>query len=142
MFMKRSIYKPACYDCMYVGNRRVGDITLGDFWGLDNDIERKTNIQGINLLFVNNDAGQGLIKTIEDDIEIYSRPIHEAINGNDTLREATHKPKEYDDLWLNIKKDGFHKAVKKVYGIDWRKSAINWRFKLVKSKIKKILYYH
>ena len=34
-FMRHTLYQPACFECNYSGANRVGDITLGDFWGLE-----------------------------------------------------------------------------------------------------------
>ena len=99
----------------------------------------QTCVRGINMLFANSQAGQNLINRIESDIVVVSRSIEEAISGNDTLREPTKKPTEYDELWKNISQYGFHKAIKKVYGISWVKTLIVRYAKTAKSKIAKIL---
>ena len=139
MFMKRVIYQKACYNCAYAGSERVGDITLGDFWGLDKEIEKQTDIRGINLLFINTAAGEKLIETVKSDIMLMSRPIEEAISGNDTLRAPTQKPREYEELWKLINQDGFHKAIKTVYGINWRRNVLISYLKKTKSKAVNIM---
>lgn len=139
MFMKRAIYQNACYNCAFAGVERVGDLTLGDFWGIDSEIETQTHIRGINMLFVNSQAGQGLISRIESDIVVVSRPIEEAVSGNDTLRKPTKKPTEYDELWKDISQHGFHKAIKEVYGISWARTLLVCHAKMAKAKVAKIL---
>lgn len=119
-FMKHSIFQKACFSCGFAESKRVGDLTLGDFWGLDPEIEKQTSIQGINMLLVNTNNGKELIESIKENVVLIPRPFEEAKNGNDTLREATPMPLEYDELWNCIQQSGFHKAMRKVYGIDWR----------------------
>ncbi|MCH5342494.1 MAG: Coenzyme F420 hydrogenase/dehydrogenase, beta subunit C-terminal domain [Acetatifactor sp.] len=139
MFMKRSIYQNACYDCSFAGAERVGDITLGDFWGLDEQVKRRTTVRGINMLFINTEAGKQIIQQIEPDIIMIPRPVQEAIEGNDTLKEPTSKPAEYEKLWKQINYQGFHRAIKVVYGIDWRKMILIWYAKAVRAKAAKVL---
>ena len=33
LFLEGEIYRDCCYECPYADDKRVGDITLGDFWG-------------------------------------------------------------------------------------------------------------
>jgi len=103
-FIKRSIFRASCYVCQFAGFERVGDLTLGDFWGVDKSVEKQSSIRGINLILVNNDYGQELLDRLENDsIVKIERPIQDAVNGNDALREATKKPKEYEELWKCIR---------------------------------------
>ena len=124
-FMKRSILQKACYSCAFAGSERTGDLTLGDFWGIDPDISHKTAISGINMLFINTENGQQLIDSIASEIIMFPRNTEEAIRGNDTLYEPTHQPQEYDALWKEINKKGFYKALKSEYGISWWKGIIS-----------------
>lgn len=120
-FMQRSILRYNCFSCIFAESRRCGDITLGDFWGLDEKVLEQIKILGYNMIFVNNQKGENLLKLIQDYITVVKRPVKEAINGNDTLKAPTNKPEEYDLLWQNINKIGFYDAIKVVYNYDWRK---------------------
>lgn len=134
-FMKHSIYQPACFDCQYSGSERIGDITLGDFWGLDKKIEEQSPVQGINMVFANNEDGKLLLSIVKDELVLIKRNIYEAINGNDTLKCPTIMEKEYDNLWEEIRNAGFHKAVNKVYKLNWKKRYIKSKMKLMYKKI-------
>lgn len=135
MFMKRVILQKACYSCIFAGAERVGDLTLGDFWGIDSEIEKQTDVRGINMLFINSAKGQKLIKKNEPDIVMIPRPIEEAVNGNDTLREPTRMPVEYEEFWKLVHLKGFCRAVKEIYGIDWHINLILSYLRLLKTKI-------
>lgn len=129
-FMRHTLYQPACFECNYSGANRVGDITLGDFWGLDPEVEKKSSVQGTNMVLVNNVIGQELFDNIQDETYYEERPIGEAINGNSTLHNSTKKEDEYEKLWNLIHEFGFHKAIKKVYGLDSNKRFFKAKIKL------------
>ena len=52
--------RQSCHDCKYASSKRVGDITIGDFWGIGSD-SRLYNTQkshgGISMVLLNNEKG-------------------------------------------------------------------------------------
>ena len=84
-------YRDSCYACRYAQKSRIGDITLGDFWGvkLDNieiDLEK-----GISLCMVNTTAGENMMAQISDRIVLKERLIEEAIVTNKQLSHPTRR---------------------------------------------------
>lgn len=57
-FSKNISLKESCYHCVYAKNRRVGDITLGDFWKLDSDIP-------YSIIMINTHKGQKIIDNLD-----------------------------------------------------------------------------
>lgn len=88
-FFSALFYRSSCYSCQYARTQRIGDITLGDFWGINaNEIE--TNIEkGVSLCMVNTLKGKDLLNSIHNYIERVSRPIEEAVAGNKQLQYPT-----------------------------------------------------
>ena len=120
-FMRHSIFAPRCYECPFARTERGGDLTLADFWGLDKNVLAKAEGKGTNLCLVNTDKGQQLLDMIRDDIHIFSRPLAEAVAGNETLQMPTAKPKGREELWQLIPQIGFERAARQVYGDYYRK---------------------
>lgn len=69
LFLKASFNRESCYSCRYVGINRVGDITLGDYWGIGMHFpellkenggswDRK---KGVSCILVNSDQGTRLL---------------------------------------------------------------------------------
>lgn len=136
-FMKHIIFSPCCFECPFANDKRIGDITLGDFWGLSNDFSGIDRTRGVNMLTVNNsEAGKVLLELVRDKISIFPREHGEACAGNDTLREATPKPVGYEEFMRIFNKDGLHAAVKSVCGNEPNK---NYGKYIVKQKIKKVI---
>ena len=116
-FMRHSIFQERCYQCPYTGIHRTGDITTGDFWGLDENILELAGKRGVNVVLVNNAKGAKLLKIIRDKINIIERELDEAIPENETLIRPTDKPQEYANLWELIRTKGFSKAYRIIYPV-------------------------
>lgn len=95
----------ACYKCRYPSVKRVGDITIGDFWNIGTRIPFKHEKKyGVSLLLVNNLKGELLLGKVNKDICYESRNIDEAKDGNRSLYIASNKPKERESYILDSQK--------------------------------------
>lgn len=100
-FMKGLLHRKNCYNCQYASIKRVGDITVADFWGIGkykpiSDEHRK----GCSMLSVNSEKGNGLFNLIKDRIFFEERDIQETIDGgNEQLVDSSDKPKERDTFY-------------------------------------------
>lgn len=84
-------YRESCHTCMYAQPKRVSDVTIGDFWGLKEDLPLE-HPHGCSVLLPITGKGKELIEGIRQEFNLYERTIDEAVNGNDQLRH----PKEKD----------------------------------------------
>lgn len=95
-FMEGYIYRENCYECPYATSMRVGDITLGDFWGLGNKVPFNEKINnGVNVVLVNTSKGQKLFRDVSPFINQWKRSLEEAVDGNGQLRHPTNNSKEH-----------------------------------------------
>ena len=55
-FLEGLFYNENCYSCQYANSERVGDITIGDFWGLGDEepFEHDTS-NGVSVALINHD---------------------------------------------------------------------------------------
>ncbi len=81
-----------CYTCKYAQPQRVGDISLGDFWGLGEEIpfEYKTN-NGTNVVLQNTKKGEDLLCRVKQNINLYERTLDEALKKNGQLNKPLYK---------------------------------------------------
>jgi H2-dehydrogenase len=87
IFLSGYSYRPSCYKCPYAGAKRTGDVTIGDFWGIKNPEalpEQARN--GISVILVSTPKGQNLLDSISSMLDMQSRPVKEAVDGNDQLQ--------------------------------------------------------
>ena len=76
-FLNGEIYRESCYSCKYANISRVGDLTIGDFWGIEQEHpeylqENGGSLsarEGISALMVNNSHGAELLAVHGGDLE-------------------------------------------------------------------------
>jgi len=86
-------YRESCYICKYANSYRISDITIGDFWGLGNEKEwlNNENIYGTSVVLPITEKGIAIISKLNDKLNLFVRPVTEAINGNGQLRSPKSK---------------------------------------------------
>lgn len=70
-YLDSAIYRSSCYSCKYTNLNRVGDITIGDYWGFEQEhpellIENGGNYdvkKGVSAILVNSEQGNKLLHT-------------------------------------------------------------------------------
>ena len=88
-FLKGFTYRDSCYQCPYATSERVGDITIGDFWGLGKEEsaeEIPEHPHGCSVVLPITERGVKVLDEIRSFVECYPRMIQEAVDGNDQLR--------------------------------------------------------
>ena len=116
-FFSNLFLRPSCYSCPFASTDRVGDITLGDFWGyIETNSQDKDTDKGISLVMINTEKGNILFNAIRSNVICFERPIEEAVNGNPTLSGPSSVNPKYTDFWSDHKiscfKDLFNKYCK------------------------------
>lgn len=106
-FFKAVFYRECCYKCVFARQERVGDMTLGDFWGLDMSTVDTTMDKGISLVLVNSEKGKALMAMVDDEVNKVSRPLEEAIAGNKQLSHPMPRTWRHDVYNRLYKKFGF-----------------------------------
>ena len=62
LFFSNNGLRSPCYSCRYSNLEREGDITLGDFWGIENVLPAFRDDLGVSLMLVNTEKGSGFWK--------------------------------------------------------------------------------
>ena len=92
-FLDGYTIRDSCSRCIYSTPKRGTDITIGDFWGLGKELsceEIPEHKYGISLVLTNTEKGWSLFNAVSGALNVFERPVSEAVNGNDRLRH----PKE------------------------------------------------
>ena len=89
-FGRALFLRPSCYHCAYTSMTRVGDFTLGDFWGLKPDELPEQQEKGVSLLLVNTPHGSHLFDQLPLSRQAFT--AERAIAGNPRLASPIGQP--------------------------------------------------
>ncbi|MGN0292888.1 MAG: polysaccharide pyruvyl transferase family protein [Lachnospiraceae bacterium] len=65
--------RPHCGQCKFSRVPRQGDITMGDFWGIDRYDKRFSDGKGTSIISINNSRGQELLDAVKDQLKDYGQ---------------------------------------------------------------------
>ena len=83
-------FRDSCYTCPYSTLKRCGDITIGDFWGLGQNVPFDHNPNGnVSVVLVNNHKGAQLIEQTAEGSIAVERTLNEAVSGNHNLKSPS-----------------------------------------------------
>ena len=91
-----------------------GDLTIGDFWGIGDEVPFYGDIQnGISVVLINNEKGSQFFDEIKNKIFFEKRTVSEAVKGNTQLRHASEKHQNYHKFLEIYSKKGLKEALEK-----------------------------
>lgn len=112
-FLKDICLRPSCYNCQFKTLNRDSDITLADFWGIQNILPEMDDNKGTSLLFVNSKKGLGMFEEIKGNIISKKVDINEAVSYNlAAVRSSRYNPKR-EDFFREIDKLPFEQLINK-----------------------------
>ena len=65
IFFSELAIRKNCESCKFANQTRLGDITLGDFWGIQNANPLMYNKEGVSLLLINTKKGEKLFESVK-----------------------------------------------------------------------------
>ncbi|HJA00761.1 MAG TPA: Coenzyme F420 hydrogenase/dehydrogenase, beta subunit C-terminal domain [Candidatus Collinsella stercoripullorum] len=114
-FLGDYISRESCHSCRYVGAKRLGDITLADFWGyVSEDREARNDERGISLVMPNTAVGNQWLSEASDELVVVEKSLEEAIRGNVPLRRRIEGNANRSEFWHDYEEGGI-KAVRNTY---------------------------
>ena len=110
--------RPSCYHCPFKGFPQKADITLADFWGIENVDPAMDQDKGTSLVMINSEKGKELFEAIKDQIVWKQFNINDARTGNLAM-ETSLKPVKAnrDSFFIFLDKLPFDKVAKKYFPI-------------------------
>ena len=106
-FIKGNIMRPSCYRCAYAGNRRIGDITLGDYWGVENHHPELDASKGVSAVLVNSPAGERLFNECSEELTVIPTKVQYIQERVRALKAPIPKPPERDGIYARIEEIGY-----------------------------------
>jgi len=130
-FLKDICLRPSCYNCRFKTLNRQSDITLADFWGIQNILPEMDDDKGTSLVLVNSVVGESIFKKIKDNILYKEVDIMEAINYNPPAVKSAKPHSKRREFFYEIKLGVPFDTLVQKYCTDKIFMRIKTRFKIV-----------
>ena len=129
VFYNQCALRPSCYECPYATTERKTDMTIGDFWHIEETIPDFYDPNGNSLFLIHTDRGKELFEKVRDNLDYRLSNTAQCWQAN--LEAPTQKSEQRDVFWNDYQKKGIDFVIKK-YGTVPMKTK-------VKNKLLKIL---
>ena len=107
-FVCHEILRPSCFKCKYANYNRVGDITLGDFWGIENKFPNFDDNKGVSLVMVNSEKGERLWENVNGFAEYFEVTKEQSVQPN--LQKPSEEIGNRDVFWSWYRKYGLERT--------------------------------
>jgi acetyltransferase-like isoleucine patch superfamily enzyme/coenzyme F420-reducing hydrogenase beta subunit len=115
--------RPVCYECKYKGFPRISDITLGDFWGIENVERAMDDDMGTSAVLLNTQKGIAYFESIKDKIVSKEVTLRDVLPGNPALTSSAALPTiNRCQYYKDVDTLAFDAVAKKYYPSDRRPS--------------------
>lgn len=111
-FLKDICLRPSCYTCEFKTLHRQSDITLADFWGIQNVSPEMDDDKGTSLIFINSTKGQSMLEQIKGSTLYNEVDINKAVAYNTAaIKSAKYNPRR-DSFFAELDKKSFNQLIK------------------------------
>ena len=132
-----NILRPSCYECPYKSIHFPGDMTIGDYWGIEKAAPELDDNKGTSIVLVNNEKGQMCLNNaINDDVICKETRIEDSIQPPflGPFNDRTYEIK----FWNDFATRDFSYIAKKYGGAGFKNDMKRFLGK-VKRKIKRLV---
>ena len=101
-FLRCETYRESCYSCPFSSMERPGDVTIGDFWGIEKFHPEIDRTKGVSCLIVNSEKGKRMLEKCSDKFNFIGTSLEEVSAGNRNLRHPSERPEIRGDIYNGI----------------------------------------
>ena len=140
LFYSDNILRPSCYTCQYSTTNRVGDITIGDIWGIENIDKNLYDRDGVSLVIINSTKGNELFNNVKDELNYFIVEDNKKVMQRN-LVSPTSKPDSREKFWEDYKMNSFKYIINKYTKreCDRVTNPCRWFLNKVLTKIKRLV---
>lgn len=108
LYFNNLIIRDSCHKCAYCNLNRPEDITIGDFWGIENVFPDFKDDIGVSLLIIHTPAGHLLFDNIIQICDIRECTVEDVVAGQPRLQGIPTSQNIHSDVfWEKYKNYGF-----------------------------------
>ena len=105
--------RKSCYTCLYLSEKRVSDITIGDFWRYKDAGIKISHKEGLSLVLINTRKGHEAFEKAKKDLIIEESTIEQALIGQPRLRGIPCTCEGTEEAWNQYLTNGADSVMRK-----------------------------
>lgn len=109
LYFSHYILRTCCGSCPYACMQRAGDISIGDFWGMEQTMADFDDDQGVTLTFINSQLGRKIFDAIRP--ELIVREVSESECSQPNLSHPSSLRRDEENFWRDYRCRGFQYVV-------------------------------
>lgn len=120
LFLNCQTFRDSCYHCKFAGTERPGDISLCDYWGIEDEhpdfmkeVERE-GLAGISAVMLNSKAGETFFAKIKHEFVLKNSTVEQVAKHNPQLQAPSIETAERKRV-LECYRQGGYQAVDAFY---------------------------
>lgn len=111
LFYGHNTLRESCFACPYKTTRRVSDITIGDYWGIEKLDRAFDDDKGVSLVLLNTPHGEALWEQCKGDSLVEEFPL--ALSLQPVLRGNFPRPVSRNAFWADYARLPFAQVLQK-----------------------------
>ena len=101
-FLEGITYRESCFQCNYCKPERAGDITIGDYWGIEKEHPKFFNTKGVSCILVNTDKGMQAWEKYNHLYHSIESTFDQVARHNGNLLHSTHRNSMRNHIYEGI----------------------------------------
>lgn len=106
LFNRAFAFRPSCHNCKFTDINRVSDITLADFWGIENIDSKFKDELGVSMVLLNNSKYKVIVEKIFSQFDYQTYPLEKVMGFQPHLYKPAQKSLIRDKFWKTYRKKG------------------------------------
>ena len=134
MFLKNVCLRKSCYGCKFKTLDRQSDITMADFWGIQEEYPELDDDKGISFVVIHSEKGKKLFDSLTDCMK-QPVPLESGLKHNPSMVRSVELPTQRKVFFKDLNTLSFEKVIKKYASTPWYVKG----YRLVRRCIGKVL---
>lgn len=112
-FQKYITLRLSCYQCKWACCERTGDITLGDYWGIEKFLPELNAKDGISMILCNTKDGTDMLEHLisEKKVTVHTLSLKNAMECNGCLKDPSPVKIEREVFFKHLQERDFNQVV-------------------------------
>lgn len=102
VFLRDLCLRDSCYNCSFRKKNRLSDITLADFWGIQNILPEMDDDKGTSLVLINSKKGKELYDLILPKLKSVEVSMEDALKSNPALIKSPEMNRYRESFFQNL----------------------------------------